>query len=69
MIRVMAIEDEDFTFLYGGALDQLDGSWEALRDDCFEPSFAEKDYSRAVIDFCNGLDRALSQKVSGPFSK
>lgn len=62
MILVLAIDDEDYTFLYGDSLNGMsERTWETLRDECLEPPFARGDYSQAVIDFCSGLDKTLGK--------
>ncbi len=65
MILVLAIDDGDYTFLYGDSLNGMsERTWETLRDKYLEPSFAKADYSQAVIDFCSGLNGVLSKLSS-----
>ncbi len=69
MLLVLAIDDQDYAFVYGSQLWELDSSYSYLMNHYLEPEFAKGDYSAAVEDFCDGLEDYLPGASSaGGFS-
>lgn len=62
MLLVLAIEDNDYAFVYGSDLWELDYYYEDLLYDYLEPDFAKGRYADAVEEFCDELDDTVSDE-------